>query len=344
MITDTKYANLISNRVERFVKRGPSLWNFRCPLCGDSKKDKSKARGFVYGRNNRLFYRCHNCHASTTLGTLIKAIDPLLHNEYVLEVFRETHADNATTPIRTERKVTADIGRFQQPKFVKFTALGNIKKISQLEPKHPAKQYVVNRRIPSKLHSQLFYAPKFKKWVNTIIPGRFEHTDVDEPRLIIPLIDQNDNLFGFQGRAFGPSKLRYITIMLDDGALKVYGMDRVNKGRKVVVTEGPIDSMFLDNAIAMVGSSAHLKDLPIKPDRLVVVYDNEPRNKDIVNAIEHTIDQGFAVCIWPDSVKEKDVNDMILAGRTPVEVQGIIDDNTFSGLSAKMRLVSWRKS
>jgi len=342
MITDTKYVNLISNRVERFTKKGPGLWNFRCPLCGDSKKDRTKARGFVYSKQNHLLYRCHNCHASISLGSLIKAIDPLLYNEYALEAFKETHADTIR-PVYTKSNPTADIGKFQQPKFIKFTALGNIKKISQLDPSHPAKKYVLGRQIPTKLHSQLFYAPKFKKWVNSIVPGRFDNTDADEPRLIIPLIDQRKNLFGFQGRAFGPSKLRYITIMLDDDALKVYGMDRVDKAEKVIVTEGPIDSMFLNNAIAMVGSSAKLKDLPIRPEKLVVVYDNEPRNKEIVREIEHTIDQGFAVCIWPEHVTEKDVNDMVLAGRHPVDIQRTIEQNTYSGLSAKMRMVSWKK-
>jgi hypothetical protein len=92
----------------------------------------------------------------------------------------------------------------------------------------------------------------------------------------------------------------------------------------------------------MAGSDARLDAIQDR-DKLVIVYDNEPRSKDIVKKIERAIDTNYKVCIWPDNVEHKDINEMVLGGSTPSEVQYMIDQNTYSGLAAKMRLQQWKK-
>jgi hypothetical protein len=208
---------------------------------------------------------------------------------------------------------------------------------------HPAKKYIVRRKIPNKYHSKLFYAPKFQQWVNSYIPGKFKEGVKDEPRLIIPFIDQRGNFFGCQGRSFDPkSTLRYITIIVDENQPKVFGLDDIDISKKLYVTEGPIDSMFLPNSIAMAG--ADLQELPLDKSNTVFVYDNEPRNDEIIKRLEKTIDRGYNVCIWPGTLQQKDINDMILAGLREPDIKLIIDNNSYRGLEAKMALSVWKRT
>ena len=333
---EQKYVNLLSNRLPRFTKKGNDLWNFRCHICGDSQKNKLKARGYLFAQNGEYFYRCHNCSASLNFKQFLNSIDPIMADEFSKEKFMEK-----TGLVATAKPVEKDIGKFIQPKFIKYTALNTLKKVSQLDPAHPVKRYVMSRQIPSTMHFKLFYAPKFKQFVNSLIPDKF-NTDIDEPRLIIPFVDQNQQLIGFQGRNFSKDGIRYITIMLDETKPKVYGLESVNLKETFYVFEGPIDSMFIKNSIAMAGSSLDRLLEPHK-SKAVMVFDNEPRNKEIVNTIEKYIQNGYSVAIWPDHIQQKDINDMVVAGIKPVDLKLIIDNNTFKGLTAHVKFNQWRK-
>ena len=282
-------------------------------------------------------YYCHNCHVSISLGNFLKHIDGSLAEQYKREKFLEKNGS------KEEPKVeTPDISKVTVPVFMRGDSpLKQLKKVSQLAHDHPVKLYVQNRKIPASVHYKLFYAPKFKSWVNTIIPEKFS-AENDEPRLIIPLLDRDKKMFGFQGRGFKKDGIRYITIMIDDTKPKIFGLDTVDEKGKIFVVEGPIDSMFLPNCVAMAGSAINLEEIfPNKPkEEIVIVMDNEPRNKQIVAQIDKYIDQGYSVCIWPDNVNEKDINDMILAGLDP---EWIILQNTRRGLIAKAALTQWKK-
>ena len=336
---DQKYIGLISNRVERFKRVNSTTFNFRCPLCGDSKTNKFKTRGYIVEKPvvGTLYY-CHNCHESISLLNFLRRVDDQLAEDYKREKFIDK---NVEKPEQIEEK--KDISKVTVPQFMKGDSpLKKLKKISQLDPDHPVKKYVQKRQIPSNFHYKLFYAPKFKEWVNTIIPEKFNLETGDEPRLVIPFLDRNGNLFGFQGRGFKKDGIRYITIMIDETKPKVYGLESVDERGRVTVVEGPIDSMFLPNCVAMAGSAINLED--VFPDKLkneiVVVMDNEPRNKDIVKRIDKYIDDGYNVCIWPEDVHQKDINDMVLEGLDP---EWIILQNTKSGLIAKAALSQWKR-
>lgn len=338
---EQKYVNLLSNRLPRFTKKGNDLWNFRCHICNDSQKNKFKARGYIFAQNGEYFYRCHNCSASLNFKQFLNSVDSNLAEEFTKEKF----AEKSGLLIAPKKVVEKDIGKFLQPRFIKYTALNTLKKVSQLDPAHPVKRYVVGRKIPSTMHFKLFYAPKFKTFVNTIIPDKFK-TDgddfVDEPRLIIPFVDQNQQLIGFQGRNFSKDGIRYITIMLDSTKPKVYGLESVDFSQRFYVFEGPIDSMFIKNSIAMAGSSLD-RLLDKHKSNAIIVFDNEPRNAEIVKIIEKYIQLGYNAVIWPSHIQQKDVNDMVLAGIQPVDLKLIIDNNTFKGLTALVKFNEWKK-
>jgi len=240
------------------------------------------------------------------------------------------------------KRVTKDISKIWKPSYIKYTPFKDIKKISQLDTDHHASKYDIKRKIPNEYHHKLFYAPKFFAFVNRFIPDKYQNIDKDEPRLIIPFVDSDMKLLGFQGRAFGKSNLRYITTILNENAPKIYGLDNLDWSYPISIVEGPIDSMFIHNCIAMAG--ADMKNIEMfEGKKCVFIYDNEPRNIDIVKRIGRIIELGHSVVIWPENIKEKDINDMILANREPEEIQAIISNNTFSGLSAMVKLSEWRK-
>jgi transcription elongation factor Elf1 len=333
---DIKYINLISPQLQQFKKKGEALWNFRCPYCGDSKKSKIKARGFVYRKKNDLFYKCHNCGVGATLGGLLIQVDSKTHNDYIMERYKQGVKTNNPEP---EFK-------FDVPIFCKKGVLKNLKSISDLSTDHPARRFIQKRLIPSESFSDLYLCESFYQFTNTLIPNKFPSLDGDHPRLLIPFRDEQGEVFAYQGRAFGNEQPKYITIKLEDRD-KIFGLDRVDKNKHVYVVEGPLDSLFIDNCIAVGGADF---DRPlmiggrlITNEELTVIYDNEPRNKEINKQIEKTINQGKSVCLWPDNMKRKDINDMIIAGYTKEQIQEIITNNTFSGAAAQLRFSEWRK-
>lgn len=334
-----KYVGLISPRLDRFTRVNQNTYRMRCPLCGDSISNKSKTRGYIYHSKGKLRYHCHNCGVSMGLPFFIKELDPTLYYEYVKENMLENQQQN--------KEHDEFVKKLQPPKFVAESPLKKLKKISQLQPEHPAKKYVQSRGIPSNYHYKLFYAPKFKEWVNSIIPDKLGEKTPEEPRLIIPFIGKNEQLFGFQGRSFDPNtSLRYITIMLDEDAPRIYNLDSLSDTKTIYVVEGPIDSMFIPNAIATAGgdilTELRLTDLP--KERIIIVYDNEPRNPETVKKIAKCIGDGFRVCIWPRNLEHKDINDMIKhGGQTSASVEKIILENSYTGIEANLHLTVWKK-
>jgi len=317
---DVKYINLISSRLQKFKRVKNNLYNFRCPICGDSQRNKSKARGYLYQVKNNTNFKCHNCGVNVSFNNFLKQIDSVVYKQYTFEKFKEGKTGKNFT-------VKEPVFYFEAPKFKPKLDLPKASENAN------AKEYLVKRNLnPDKF----YYASKFKSWTNSL-KDVFDDTLKDEPRIIIPLFYQN-TLVGFQGRALGPSKIKYITVMLDDDAPKIYGLDEVQKNQTVYITEGPFDSTFISNSIALCGADGDVGKWGIVD--CVWIYDNEPRNAEIHSRISRVIDRGEKVVIWPSFVKEKDINDMILSG---LNVQDMIESNTYSGLEAKLKFITWKK-
>ena len=317
---DVKYINLISSRFQKFKKVKNNLYNFRCPICGDSQRNKNKARGYLYQVKNNTNFKCHNCGINISFNNFLKQIDSVIYKQYTFDKFKEGHTGKNFT-------VEEPVFHFEAPQFKPKLNLPKAKENQK------AREYLENRKInPDKF----YYTDKFKSWTNSL-KEVFDDTTKDEPRIIIPLFYQN-TLVGFQGRALGPSKIKYITVMLRDDAPKIYGLDEVQKNKTVYVTEGPFDSTFIFNAIAMCGADGDVSKWGISDP--VWIYDNEPRNTEILSRISRAIEMGQKVVIWPSSIKEKDINDMVLSG---LNVQNVIESNVYSGLEAKLKFTTWKK-
>ncbi len=327
---EQKYINLVSYKLKKFKKVGQN-YNFRCPYCGDSKKSESKARGWIFWSKDHCItkYHCHNCGKDTKFEYFLKDQDYNLYAEYLKDKMID---GSISTAIPSLQKKTPTLP------IIKPIAL---KTIDELKSDHPARVYVESRAIPKFRFNELYYTPKFKFWVNTLIPNKFEHVKNDEPRLIIPFLNEEGKMFGFQGRSFKSNDpLKYITILLDEAMPKIYGLYNLDKTKLVYAFEGPIDSMFIPNSVASAGGKieTNLKKAGIK--NAVVVYDNEPRSVDTIKKMLKSIEAGYPICIWPDNIRQSDVNKMIL---NKINAKKLIDDNIYSGLAANLRLIEWKK-
>ena len=336
---DTKYANLVGSRLRNFKQKNTYLWNYSCPVCGDSSKNKLKARGYIYRTKSDLFCKCHNCGHSTNIGNLIKYVDPHLYDEYVLERYKggaskyNDHKDISDTSVVVEPQVE-----------LKDSILDPLKSLDQLPVTHPAVKYVMDRKIPRDFWKLLYFAPKFKAFTNTVSAKFQEPIQGEHPRMIIPYFNEHGKVFAYQARAYGNEEPKYFTIKVDETQEKIYGLDRLDFSRRIYVVEGPIDSLFLPNAIAVSGSSFDTPYIRGLLTNATIVMDNEPRNKDIVRQLEKYINLGYSVCMYPDTVQQKDINDMVLHGEmSPEEIVDLINTNTFTGMEAKLKFADWRK-
>ena len=319
-LVDSKYIELVSSRLPKFKRVKPNLYNFRCPICGDSQKHKNKARGYVYSIKSNTNFKCHNCGASMSLNNFLKTLDPVIHKQYAMEKFKDGH---------TGRNFVADepTFTFEEPKFKAKLSLPLCSEVQR------GREYLEARRLDPK---KFYWAEDFTGFVNSIKPTFGSHVP-KEPRIIIPLY-YNKDLVGVQGRSVDPSPVKYITTIFYDEAPKIYGLDSIRRGAPVFITEGPFDSTFLLNSIAMCGADGDVGKWGVSDP--VWVYDNEPRSKEITARISKTIAKGDSVVIWPSHIHEKDINDMVLAGH---DVQSIVESNIYKGLEATLKFTNWKR-
>ena len=320
-LVDSNYIGLVSSRLSKFKRVKANLYNFRCPICGDSKKYKNKARGYFYGIKENVNFRCHNCGASMTFSNFLKEIDTVLHKQYIMEKFKEGFA-GVKGGSAIEKPVEL---KFETPKFK--TSI-NLPLASTVDV---SRIYLEKRKLDP---NKFYYAEKFVEYVNS---HKQSLNMKEHSRIIIPLYYQK-NLVGVQGRTLNSNYVKYITTIFYDESPKIYGLDNIRRDAPVFITEGPFDSTFLLNSIAMCGADSDVRKWGVSTP--VWVYDNEPRSKEITSRISSAIAKGDSVVIWPTGIKEKDINDMILAGH---DVQSIVESNTYSGLEANLQFTTWKR-
>ena len=335
---DRKYLLFLSSRLERFAQKKDDLYNFRCPYCGDSQKNKLKARGYVHRKDNDYYYMCHNCGFSTTFSKFLKHIDEGMYKQYALE--RYSNGENGHSNYKKPEFNLS--GPKPSERLIKKSKLP-LQKISELPDDHDAKQYILNRKIPSKFYDDIYYSENIEKVINSHYPEVEVNFSDSDRRIVLFHTDIDENITYIVGRSIElqPQK-RYVKVKVNDGE-KIFGLNRINRSKKIYIVEGQFDSMFIDNAVA--SGDSNLIGIADKFDKddVVLVYDNERRNIDINKLIARAIDMGYAVSLFPETIKYKDINDMVLHGYTPCSINEIIVQNTFSGLTAKLRHSAWKK-
>ena len=285
------------------------------------KNIKTKQEDIFIRLKADMNFKCHNCGASTTFNNFLKTIDPTLHKQYVMEKFKERNVGRNFVVEEPEFE-------FKKPVFRKKLDLPRASEVKI------AKEYLEKRKLDP---SKFYFAYKFKEWTNTQ-KQTFDTIGRDESRIIIPMYDEDKILIGFQGRSLGPNSVKYITVMINEDAPKIYGLDQVDNEKPIYIIEGPFDATLVQNGVAMCEPDLDIRSFGWSD--YIYVYDNEPRNREIVNRIAKTIDRGDKVVIWPTTVEEKDINDMVLGGQN---IMSVLESNTYSGLQAKVKFNNWKK-
>ena len=337
---ESKYIGLISHRLRNFKRKQDYLWNFSCPICGDSKKNLLKARGYVYKKGNNLFYSCKNCGIGTSLGKLLENVDGSLYKEYVLERYKSGESGFSNFKEPTFNVPSPRFDKLDKPKIFEHAEF-----CSNLSSEHFCLAYLKNRQIPKEFYSQLLFTSHYKKFIDALVPNHGKKL-IDDARVIIPFYDVYNNLIAVSGRALETSDktLRYITIRTTDSEEKlVFGMDRVSVHEPVRVVEGPLDSLFVKNCVASADANLAIVAENISAGKKVLIFDNEPRNKEIVKLMQESIKSNHNIVIWPNTIQAKDVNEMVMSGISVDEIESIISSNTFSGLEAQTKFVFWKK-
>ena len=341
LLIDLQFVGRLSRLVRNFKKKRDYLWNYSCPACGDSRKYKLKARGYIF-RNpsaSRLVYKCHNCGESGSFSNLLKSLDSSLFKDYLCQTFLD---QKSVRPVSTDKPAPPSMHPAKKGRPDKGAALFGCTPISTLEASHPARAYLESRNLPVDSLERLYWTDDFPSVADHMRPDH-GYNLTSEGRIVIPFLDHSGKLLAVQGRTLDPlNSLRYITIKAFDTAPRIFGLDRLSDAPKTVyVVEGAFDSLFLTDCIALAGS-----DIPesLPTGRAVIVFDNERRKPETCKKIAMAIKRGYRVCILPESVRERDINMMVMAGYTPDAIKTIIDQSTYSGLVATMRLASWRKA
>jgi len=324
MYLDKKYINLVSPSLPRFKWKKETLANCRCPMCGDSEVNENKARGYFFRGDDAYFYKCHNCGFSCNIYKFLEVFAPVLFKQYCLEKFIDKDKREEFVP-----KFSSYSPVSSKPKF---------ETIDELPTDHKAVDFLNKRKIPKEHWNKFGYTSTFGTLARQV---NDDYRLLEDERILIPIYNEHNQFIGVQGRSFGNIKPKYITLKKDESIKLTYGLERIDKSKRIFVVEGPIDSLFLPNAIACLGIGNFLEIREQFPNQdLVFVVDNEPRNRTVVDTIRRLIENGEKVCIFPSHVKDKDINDMVLKD---VNVYDTIVDHTFSGPAAMLAFNSWRK-
>ena len=350
LYVDVKYLNLISHRFEIFKRKNDYLFNVRCPFCGDSKRKLRKMRGYFFRKDNSLLYKCHKCGYSSGFGNVLKQLDPISYKEYCVEKFSDSFRGHTNAPAPDWEPTGSNwtpnghrlFDKNEQPPEPKVGKLiDNIMdRVDALPYDHEVVKYVEGRGIPKSTWNRLYYIDNIKDIVQ--LNEKYAASIVtEEPRLAIPFFDRSGRLTAVSLRGMRGETLRYILVKVKEQSPTVFGLEQVVEDNLITVVEGPIDSLFLENCIACSGTSFNkIDELGFDIDNVRIIFDNQPKSREVCKLMSKYVDRNYNVVIWPESVTQKDINDMVREG---LDVQDIVNNNTYNGLSAKFKFTKWKK-
>lgn len=355
MHDEIRYINDIGGQLRNFKQKSTYLWNFSCPFCGDSKKNRFKARGYLYRSGNYLSFKCHNCNLSLSFPKFLEQLDPVSYRQYTLDKFDKKNKITSKKKSKISeftqftRKYKSEIKEKSKINFNKMISINTLydrlyEKEKLSDTQRLALDYIINRHIPIHTFDKIFYCDKFKSWANSIIPDKFNlKQNKDFPKIVIPFYGSDGLIMGCQARAFVSEDnfdCKYLTLKFQEDTELIYGLNTVNWNEPVYIVEGPFDSMFINNSLATASSSLHKKK-SINYTNTVLVYDNQPRSKELINEMKKAIKDGRTVYFWDNNEQAKDINEFILNGNLIEDLK--LKENSKIDLEAKLQLQIWKK-
>ena len=341
-ILQYKYITLLGPYLDGFKNVGTNLWNFRCPLCGDSQRNANKKRGYIYLKGNMYRFHCHNCGKDVPFKSFLYIIAPDLYKDYKEEsLFGKLKREEAINVSEQCKKQSHYINTHTEKFLINLT---------ELQDDHPAIEYVRDvRRIPRVRWKQIFWTEQYQELINEHFGDKYKNSGLPSTGIVFvvrsldPKISglENHPIIGYQLRSIDkncPKAKRFITC-IEPQKSGCFGIDTLDWNKPIYVTEGPIDSLFLPNCIAVLTSALYRADIP----NATYINDCEPRNKEIVKQIGKAIDKGYRVTLLPDKYFSLDINDIVCNyNLSESELVNLIETNSYKGLEAKLQFSKWR--
>lgn len=336
---DLKYCNLVSSRLDKYKvkQRDPFVANFRCVYCGDSESNAYKTRGYIYQKQDKLVYHCHNCQFSSGFSKFLEFIDASLFKEFKMEKFKE---GSNTSLLNSNTTSKFDF----TPKFetkVRKTPTSRysfLQELSDLPEDHLAVKYCKSRKFPDL--SRLLYVES-TELLEQLHPNYKGRLKENKPRLVIPFYDINGKLFAVSARSLDPNeKLRYITVKIDETMPMIFGLEKLDKTKKTYIVEGPLDSLFLNNSVAVGGTDLKRALNYVEKENTTLIFDNQPRNPQLVSLVSQHLNHN--TFLWPETESAKDINDLVLNSNS-TDLQSYVESHTYSGLTLRMKFAQWKK-
>jgi len=264
----------------------PLKYNFRCNVCGDSKKSQRKKRGYILKYKSPWVYYCHNCGASMTASMWLKNYFPINYKEYVKDSLSKNQYNQPEKyenkmlqykkQIEESKKTDAEKDREDMRFFVSI--IKGQDKIFEI-----ARKQCIDRLIPEDV---------WKKWY-VAIDGTYKN------RIIIPFFDDKDSIYYYQGRAIYKIMLPKYLSRRGLEHNNIYNYYLVDRNHPVIVQEGIIDCLFVENSIGMTGLKIDDSKLSYFPKKYFLLDDDKSGNSKAFLLLE----RGEYVFVWEDFLK-----------------------------------------
>jgi len=284
-----------------------------CPYCGDSHTDDTKKRGNIYW--DTLQYHCYNCSHHTNLYSFLRDHDVRLPNT--------GDSFDVIDYIKTNERSVKKIETIKHSVFSKADELAI--PIDKFKSFFKAKEITPGDWIWFKLKERLLHH----------MSDQFLYSERDQKLWILNLTPTG-NILSVQSRRMKGKGSRYLTydlpklyqemnieINIDEDVLvsiskvsTLFGIMQVNFQRDVTIFEGPLDSKFMTNSLALATAGRSTNEF----DEMATVrymFDNDKTGKE---KMAEKLKKGRPVFMWSKFLKEneldtyniKDLNDLMI--------------------------------
>lgn len=345
---ELKYIRNIKYLLRNFSEKSTNLINCSCPICGDSKKNKLKARFYFIcdTKENSYYCVCHNCNYANSFKYFLKDNFPDEYRRFLLETLpkkQENKSDNEILEMVNKSKSSTSLS-----KMLVSNNLNESDKILTEYCVHAidndvAKNFYFNRKLPESKLKLFYHCDEFGKLRHAINKKYNEESKVNS-MFVIPFY-LNGKLIGIQGRNYDKeSKLRYLLSICENVTEPlIFNRDNININKDIFILEGVFDSLFFDNAIACNGTSFNNNYTVKHKDKIIIIPDNEKRNPETLKNLNRFIENNWRVWLPSDNMIGKDINEMIQNGISIDEIYTDIEKNTFQNLTARVQFSKWKQ-
>lgn len=309
----------------------------RCPICGDSKTNKLKMRGYLSLYPNVLYY-CHNCNTSMSGVKFLSVISGTDQDKVKEEFFKFKYNGKNFNLTSNSLDVNKSTTTNKAYNYI-FNPKSIIKPDWKKQLSDKAKEYLSNRMVDKspflKDNLYSFYDKAQREFI--MIPWVLNGTEV--------YFQLND----FQHFT---NNMKYIFPKHMEKV--IYGLDNVDINFPYIICfEGVYDSLFVKNGVAIGGKYlTELQKNIIKQrfpnHQIVLSFDNDKSGIDsIAKLFEDKKADNYSYFVWFNkNTKQKDINDYVLYKNNPMifSDENIINKFIMNPIKMKLFLRSFEKN